>query len=167
MQGVFLLGFLGVALLLMEPASRFHRANWLRILLFYKSLRFYGIVISISAGFVLIFAFLISPVVQVNARSPVQIVERATPAAAPVVEAEPPKPPEFPPLEVAGVILGGSRSSALINGRTVLVGEFINDVKLAEVREDGVVVELQGVKKVIQRNAPHVPDQPPAVPKRR
>lgn len=150
LQGIFLLGFLGVALLIMERAVRPQEASDVRILQFYKSPRFYGTVMIISSGLVLIFAFVTSPL-PVTAR----IFKRpnAQPPP-PLPEPAVVKPPEFPILDVAGVILSGSRSSALINGRTVLVGEFINDVKLVEVREDSVVVELQGFKKSVQRNLP-------------
>ncbi len=147
LNAVYLMGFLGIALLIMEPASTLQLADEVRILRFYRSPRFYGIVVAISAGLVMVFAFVFSPVLPVSARALVRPGHPPEQAEAPAQLA----PPDFPPLEVAGVILGGSRSSALVNGRTVLVGEYINDVKLAEVREDGVVVELRGFRKFVER----------------
>ena len=144
MQVVLLVAFLGVALLMMEPSARFQRANELRILRFYKSPRFYGIVISSSAGMVLAVAFLFAPAAQVRARH-VQPVMLPEPAPAP------PQPPEFPPLNVSGVIINGKKSSALINGRTVAIEERIDDVQLVEVREDGITVELHGYRRFIPR----------------
>lgn len=153
LQAVILFGFLGVALLVMEPASRLRRANELRILRFHKSPRFYGTVTSVSCALVLMFAFITEPTPRAKAKTLPPAVEApkvVAPDPAPEVKAEPPKAPEFPPMEVAGVILGGNRSSALINGKTVMLGEFFNDVKLVEVREDLIVVELRGFKKEIQ-----------------
>lgn len=149
-QGIFLMAFLGVVLLMMKPAGRLQAASEFRILRYYKSPRFYGIVITISSGLVMIYAFVTTPATSVRARAYSQPLQ---PAPAPA----PPKALAFPPLELAGVILGGHRSSALINGRTLFIGEYIDAVKLVEVREDEVVVELQGFRKAIPRNSYRVP----------
>ena len=153
-QGIFLMAFLGVALLMIRPLDRVQLANELRILAFYKSPRFYGTVVSISAGLMLIFAFATTPALQVKVRAR---LPSAGPAPAPLPEVPPvpapPKPLAFPVLELTGVSLSGSRSAALINGRTLFIGEYISAVKLVEVREDEVVVELQGFQKTIPRNS--------------
>lgn len=66
-----------------------------------------------------------------------------------------PLPPQvFPSLEVTGVIIDGPRSSAIINGANVRLGDFIEEVQLVEVQEDQIVVELEGERQSVPRAIP-------------
>lgn len=156
---IVLFGLLGVVLLILEPTARFQRANELRILRFYRSPRFYGLVISVSSALIMGFAFAMTPIRatarQINGRKPLPPVVRAEP----VVKA----PPTFPCLKVTGVVINGRKSFALINGRTVQLGEYFSGVRLARVNEDFVVVELDGFEQTYPRE-PHAatPAYPPA-----
>ena len=146
-QAVLVLAFLGVALLFMEPRVRFQRANELRILLFYKSPRFYGIVVTAASALILAVTFLLAPAPHVQARAAAPVVR---PVVLPPLP-EPVKPPEFPALAVSGVILNGKKSSAQVNGLTVHLGERIDDVQIVEVQEDGILVELKGYRRFYSR----------------
>ena len=68
------------------------------------------------------------------------------PSAPPVVtnELPKPKPVVFPALKLQGIVSRGKDSSALINGRTYFVGNYVADVKLVSITETSVVVELSG-----------------------
>jgi hypothetical protein len=55
----------------------------------------------------------------------------------------------FPPLKLAGVVINGAKSSALINGRVLQVGEGIGKVLLVAVEADHATVALEGQTKVL------------------
>jgi len=109
------------------------------VLHFYQHPRYWSFIVLISAGliFTLCSALLVvgkmQPLPQPMVQQP--IVEPPAPT---------PEPVQFPALTVTGVVLNGLRSSAIINGDTVYVGEYIEGVKLVEVAAEGVVVEMQG-----------------------
>jgi len=52
---------------------------------------------------------------------------------------------------VSGVSLNGKLSSAIINKKTVLIGEMIEGVRLVGVLEDEVMVEFSGFTNRISR----------------
>lgn len=61
----------------------------------------------------------------------------------------PPKHVEFPPLQVQGIAYREKNPSALINGRTVFVGDHIGDVKVLAIEPKSVKVELEGAIKTL------------------
>ncbi len=66
--------------------------------------------------------------------------------AVPVIEQsvveEPIRP--LPRLAVTGIVVDGSNSTAVINGRVIEIGEWIEGVQLVDVQTDGISVVWQG-----------------------
>ena len=56
---------------------------------------------------------------------------------------------KFPALELAGVVVNGDRSSAVINGRVLRIGEMIGAVTLVSVDSTRAVVALEGETNVL------------------
>jgi hypothetical protein len=56
---------------------------------------------------------------------------------------------EFPPLTLQGIFYRPKNPSALINGRTLFVGDQIGEVKVIAIEQRSVKVELRGVVKVL------------------
>lgn len=154
-QVIVLMGLVGLVLLSLGRAATSRRMTEVTILRFYKSSRFYGTVISISAALTFVYALIIAPAPTVHAR---MVEQTPTPAVAPDAAPEPVqvvlKQPEFPLLKLSGVIMGGSRSCAIINSKTVESGETIEGVRLVDIRENSVVVEFQGFRKTVSRFTP-------------
>ncbi len=67
-------------------------------------------------------------------------------AAPPQVQKAPAAPPpvKFPPLHLQSIVFQGARSSALINGKVVCLGEDVELVQVVEIRPDRVFVAFQG-----------------------
>jgi len=68
-------------------------------------------------------------------------------AAVPVKKPLPPAPePEvvFPELKVQGVVCSGAKSTAVVNGRTVQLGEQTEGVRIIAINPEGITVELSG-----------------------
>jgi hypothetical protein len=148
-QAIVLMGLVGLVLLSLGRSHASRRLTELAILRFYKSFRFYGTVVSITAALVFVYALMLKPAAPVQARA--VPAERPSPKLQPVMPVAPPTTPEFPELRLTGVILHGSRSSAVINQKTLKVGDYIDGVRLVEVQENRVVVEKNGLKKTISR----------------
>jgi len=55
----------------------------------------------------------------------------------------------FPPLKLQGVIVHGAKSSALINGQVLFVGDYIGSVRLVAVNTEHATVELNGQTNVL------------------
>jgi hypothetical protein len=107
----------------MEPATLDHP------LLFLRSLTYWGMIMIFSAG------ILYSVNGSYLQPQEAAVIRPTAIAKAPVV---------FPALDLQGVILHGDRSSALINGHVVYVGEGIGNVKVVAIGQDQVEVELEG-----------------------
>jgi hypothetical protein len=153
-QAILLMGLVGLVLLSLGRSHASRRMTELVILRFYKSFRFYGTVVSITAALLFIYALMLKPAAPVQARvvpTKRPIAVEPTPKPQPVMPIAPPTTPEFPELRLTGVILHGSRSSAVINQKTLKVGDYIDGVRLVEVQENRVVVEKSGLKKTISR----------------
>jgi hypothetical protein len=54
----------------------------------------------------------------------------------------------FPQLKVQGIFFRAKNPGALVNSKTVFVGDWIANAKVVEIRADGITVEFQGRKKV-------------------
>jgi hypothetical protein len=152
---VVFLGIVGAVLLVLESKARFQRANEMRILRFYRSPRFYGLIITASCVLILAFVFVMLPPKHVAAR-PVQ----QTSKAAQKTRVKPVKaPPTFPELRVDGVVLSGARSIALINSKSVQLGEMYDGMRLVKVEEDTITMEFEGYQRVYLRAALIPPKQ--------
>ena len=55
-----------------------------------------------------------------------------------------PKPVKFPPLKLQGITYRQTRSSALLNGRTYFVGDWVGDARLIAIGPTNAVLEMQG-----------------------
>jgi hypothetical protein len=78
----------------------------------------------------------------------------ATPPAAPNTNLAPVAPEiqapvEFPPLKLQGIYFRMTKSSALINGQHLYVGDTVDNVKIIAVDRQSVTVEYRGQKKVL------------------
>jgi len=62
----------------------------------------------------------------------------------PVVVSTPVPIVKFPPLRLQSIIMQGSRSSALINGKVVRVGEDVELVQVVGIQADRVFVAMEG-----------------------
>ena len=71
----------------------------------------------------------------------------------PQPQPQPPPPAaaqvEFPPLTLQGIFYRPKNPSALINGRTLFVGDQIGEVKVIAIEPRSVKVELHGAVKVL------------------
>jgi len=114
------------------------------VLHFYQRPRYWSFIVLASAAL----TFTLCSTLLVVKREKPSVVEKEKPIAEPVVELPPtPKTVVFPALTVTGVVRNGERSSAIINGGTVHLGEYIEGVKLVDVASEGVVVELEDSRK--------------------
>lgn len=157
-QAIMLMGLVGLVFLGLGRGHASRRMTELAILRFYRSFRFYGTVVSISAALLFVYALMLKPAAPVQAREitakpPAEAKSPSTPTEkqhqmTPVI---PPSLPHFPELRLTGVILQGSRSSAVINQKTLRKGEYIDGVRVVEIHENRVVVEKDGMQKTISR----------------
>jgi hypothetical protein len=83
------------------------------------------------------------PNVATDAPSPVTVSVPEAPAATPVVK------PAFPALTVQGIYFRKVNPSALINGRTIFVGETIHNARVVAIRKESVVVVFKGQTNVL------------------
>src|SRR5438034_1282569 len=97
-------------------------------LIFLKNLRYWGIILVLSAGSISWFSSL---------GNPKPSVVHATPAVV------------FPELELQGLTLNGAKSSAIINGQVLFIGEGIGSVELIAVGSNQVTVGLGGQTKIL------------------
>jgi hypothetical protein len=110
------------------------------------NLQYWGLMLTIFA----ILVIFIIPYRKVQAREtkpapPKETGKKVLPT--PATNAPPPKPIPtilFPPLKLQGIAFKETNSSALINGRTYFVGNYIGDAKLISIDEMSIVVELSG-----------------------
>lgn len=123
-----------------------------RPLVFLKSWEYWGLIVAGSA--VLIYGFASRPEL-VTASPPVSrppVVKPVKPVA-PVNEPAPTPatnaPPLFPELKCRGVVPNGEKATAVINGRTVAIGEMIEGVTVVAIEPGSVTVEFKGEQKVV------------------
>ena len=95
---------------------------------FLKSLKYWGIISILSGASIYSFNFF---------RNPQPTVIEARPAVV------------FPELELQGLTLNGARSSAMINGQVLFIGEGIGSVELIAVGSNQVTVGLAGQTKIL------------------
>src|SRR5438445_3692643 len=97
-------------------------------LIFLKSLRYWGIILILSGGSIFSFN---------SFRNPQPSAVQARPAV------------DFPELELQGLTLNGAKSSAIINGQVLFIGEGIGSVELIAVSSEQVTVGLGGQTKIL------------------
>jgi hypothetical protein len=117
-------------------ANRYRRkASIEEILQFHRNPHYWGTALLASAAVVLA----------------IQNRENIVPVRAKAPQVEEPKPVEivWPKLRVTSVVLNGDRSSALVNGTDLWLGQGIQGVKLVGVTESNIVVESGGQQKAI------------------
>lgn len=59
-------------------------------------------------------------------------------------------------LKIKAIIMGRPKSVATIDGRTVVVGEKIGDETVVEIRQDSVVLEIDGTKRILGVKEPTI-----------
>jgi len=101
------------------------------------NLEYWGLILTIF-GIIVIF---IAPYKKVEARAvaPTNAGPRSVATNAPI-----PKPVTFPALKLQGIVYKQDRSSALLNGRTYFVGNYVGEAKLVAISATNVVLEMQG-----------------------
>jgi hypothetical protein len=104
----------------------------------------------ILAAFGLVVLFIPAKIMSdmvVEARAPVPPKPKAQPPAPTnvvKVEVKQTNQVSFPPLKLQGITQRGTKSTALINGRTYFLGDTVGEAKLISIFDSSVVFELQG-----------------------
>jgi hypothetical protein len=144
------LGLYGLALYFFRSKKSRKTLSEEDVLRFYQRPRYWSYIVLASAALI----FTLCSALLVPEREKPAVVEKKKPLPAPMLIPEPvvkpppsPKTVEFPALTITGVLLNGEKSSAIINGDTMHLGEYIEGVKLVDVVSEGVVVELEDSKK--------------------
>ena len=117
------------------------------------NLEYWGLILTIF-GVIVIF---IVPYKKVEARAVAQRTNapaKKPPVVAITNEAPPPpeppkpvKPAVFPEAKLQGIVYKRERSSALINGRTYFVGDYIGDAKVISIGITNAFLEMEGQQK--------------------
>lgn len=116
-------------------------------LAFFKCPKCWGVILVLSAA---ILSFLAdarrapAPVLTVHARSQPKVMITVTNAVTVTNETH---KVSFPPLALQGIVVNGAKSSAVINGRVLHIGEQLSNVVLVAVTPEYVTVELEGQTK--------------------
>src|SRR5206468_9123509 len=105
-------------------------------LAFLKRPRSWGMILLLSAG--------AHAVISAYGRAPAAPIQRPEVRIAKAIP-----PVAFPPLKLQGITVNGSKSSALINGEVLYLGEGIGNVRLVAVEPEQVKVELDGQTNVL------------------
>ncbi len=100
------------------------------------------------AGFGLIL-FFVTPMLPNKAQTVAARTVSTNDLAAPPHPKPAPKAAFPPSLKLQGLTYRQSNPSALINGRTYFVGEYLGNVKLVAIDAQQVVLELEGQQKVL------------------
>ena len=58
---------------------------------------------------------------------------------------------------VKAIVVGAPKSVATIDGQAVVVGEKIGEEKVVEINQDSVVLEMDGVRRVLRVGEPSIP----------
>jgi hypothetical protein len=144
LQSVSVLAAVAAVLLLVQLRSYSTKSDSMEVLRFYRNPHYWGVVILSVAAIISVAVPLRHPLAKPAPPPPPVVVVPPMPATPPVVEPAPPRPPTFPTLHVTGVVLHGPRSTAVINGSTVMLGEDIMGTRLVNVHETFIQVELKG-----------------------
>jgi hypothetical protein len=118
-----------------SPAEKAEREKYLNEnpLIFLRSLKYWGMIVLLASAAGVFYRGLF------HKRTIVAAVEEPEPQAA----------VNFPSLELQGLVLNGTKSSAMINGQVLFVGEGIGKVQLLAVDSEHATVGLDGQTKVL------------------
>jgi len=118
-----------------SPAARAEREKYLNEnpLTFLRSLKYWGIIVLLASGAGVFYRELF--------QKRTAIVTSPPPRVQPSVS--------FPSLELQGLVLNGTKSSAMINGQVLFVGEGIGKVQLLAVDGEHATVGLEGQTKIL------------------
>ena len=105
-------------------------------LAFFKRPRAWGMILILAAG--------AHAIITILYRAP---AVRAAPPPVKVARLRPPV--KFPPLKLQGLAVNGDKSTALINGEVLYLGDGIGKVRLVGVEPEQVEVELDGQTNVL------------------
>lgn len=110
---------------------------------------YWGWVILVSAVPIFILCHLL-----MSSKETIKSQPRPKSVAAKVALPPPPAPvtapvTKFPDLKLTGFVCNGTNSTAVVNGSTIGIGRGVENVTLVAVESWGVIVEMNGVKKVI------------------
>lgn len=124
------------------------------ILSFYRNPRYWASLLVTAAVVTQVVLPFRSPPAVIEVVRARPMVPKVEPPPAPPLPPPAPEPEvriiEFPDLQLSGVVLNGKKSAAVLNGRTILVGEHIGGVRLIDVTETQVVVEKDRFEKTIK-----------------
>jgi len=111
---------------------------------FFYKFAFWGAILLLGAGPI----YLFTRVTQAAPKSPPTV---AVTRPAPPIQTNPLPAVVFPQLTLKGYVANGQNSTAVINRKTFQLGETItNGVTVVAISAEGVVVELQGERKVLR-----------------
>lgn len=137
--GLGIIALIGVILLCVRFRSYLEPPTAEQILRFYRNPHYWGVILLFGAAviyFTLPFVYPIKPI-EVAAKIPAPI--QAPPPSPPLVPA--PAGLEFPAIKVSAVVLNGKRSSVVVNGETVMLGERFLGVRLIQVTATNITVQ--------------------------
>jgi hypothetical protein len=132
--GVGAIAVIGCTFLILRSGSARRGETPDLFLRFYESPRYWGTVLLCTA----LLVFVLGP--EAQAKPP-----QAEPKPEPQPVIEEVRELTFPPFHVTAVVVNGSRSSAIVNGRELWIGESTQGAKLISVSEKSVEFEKEGV----------------------
>ena len=143
-----LIGGMGLALLIFGRFFEDTSSDSDHPLAFLVSMRYWGMIWILSTVGLYSFNALRHPFV-IEAKAKTEVAKPKSPVVAtpPVVQTK--AMVVFPHLELKALIVNGTRSSALINGQVLFIGETISNVALISVDEHVATVELDGRTNVL------------------
>jgi hypothetical protein len=122
-----------------SPAEEFDQSHPLG---FFRRMDFWGAAFLVSAGPIL---FLNREYLRKPVSAPVPVVARPVAPAAPIAV-----PVQFPEMRLQGFVCNGDKSTAVIDGHTVQIGEMHEGVRIVAIGPGGVVLELSGVTNLLR-----------------
>jgi hypothetical protein len=84
-----------------------------------------------------------------NARPPIVEQVVAAPVTNPPAVTAESSPPSMPAIKLQGIFYRPSRPSAMINSKTVFVGDRVGEVKILSISRETVTLEFEGQTKVL------------------
>lgn len=77
--------------------------------------------------------------------APPPLPASTAPAAGPVTQTSPPQGPPLPPLQIQGVLWGGPKPLAIINGKLYGIDDVVEGGKILSIDRQGITVDFHGV----------------------
>ena len=137
--GLGIIALIGVLLLCFRFRSYLEPKTAEQILRFYRNPDYWGIILVFGAAVIYLSLPYVYPIkpIEVAAKMPAPIkAPPPSPAPAPA-----PAGLEFPAMKISAVVLNGKRSSVVVNGETVMMGERFLGVRLIGVTATNITVQ--------------------------